>query len=168
MELVIALVLVGIISAVAFSRLSGSDAYDPLIARNAILSMARTAQQQAIGRSDVVLTLQPQGTALQLYVEDSGGELQRNEVRLDGLTLSGDVNQLASCGVTPGADSITGGSAMVLQFDGLGNLIRGGVEGSAGYPSSITSGARLCVDNNPRFSVCWSAAGFPYAGDCDD
>lgn len=167
-ELVIALVLVGIISAVVFSRMLGSDAYDPSIARNAIISMARSAQQQAIGRSDVVLTMQPQGTALQLYVEDSNGELQRNEVSIDGVALSGDVNQLAGCDVTPGAHSITGSSAMVLEFDELGNLLRGGVEGSAGYPASITTGARLCVNENPRFSVCWSAAGFAYAGDCDD
>lgn len=163
-----ALVLVGIVSAVAFSRLLRSDSYDPLIARDAIISMARAAQQQAIGRSDVVFTLQPQGTALQLYVEDSGGELQRNEVRIDGVSLSGDVNQRTSCGVTPGADSITAGSAMVLEFDGLGNLLRGGVQGSAGHPAPVTSGARLCVNENPRFSVCWSAAGFAYAGDCDD
>lgn len=167
-ELVIALVLVGVISAVAFSRLLRSDTYDPLIARDAIISMARSAQQQAIGRPDVVLTLQPQGSGLQLYVEDSGGELQRNEVRIDGVALSGDVNQLASCGVTPGEDNVAGSSAMVLEFDELGNLSRGGVEGSAGYPTPVTSGARLCVNSSPRFSVCWSSAGFPYAGDCDD
>ncbi len=167
-ELVIVIVLVGILSAVAISRLLRSDTYNPLIVRDQIISMGRLGQQMAIGRSDVVLTIQPAGNQIEIRVSDSNGTIQNALVDGASVALSGEVNQLASCGVTAGTHSITNATPYVLEYNELGDLRRGGVTGSPGFPVAVSTGTRVCVNNNPVMSVCFSAAGYAYAGDCVD
>lgn len=166
-ELIVAIVLIGILSAVTFSRFLRSDTFNASINRDQIISSVRAAQQKVIGRSDVSLTLQPEGGQLQLIVEQDNTEVQRSSAPLDGVSLSGDVNILDSCANTSGAYAITASNPMLLEFDSLGDLRRGGVQGGD-YPGPVVTGLRICVNNNPQYSVCVSKAGYAYAGDCVD
>ncbi|ALO45165.1 prepilin-type N-terminal cleavage/methylation domain-containing protein [Pseudohongiella spirulinae] len=165
-ELVIVIVLVGIIAAVTLSRLLRSDTYDAIIARDQIVSLSRAAQQKALGRNDIELTITPSGNTLSINIEDSTGPVQSAQFDSRNVSFSGDVNELDGCGVTPGADVVSGVAPFVLRYDSLGDLMEGGVTGAAGFPVGITRGARLCVNNDPAMSVCWSAAGYAYVGDC--
>ncbi|MEC8860426.1 MAG: type II secretion system protein [Pseudomonadota bacterium] len=167
-EAVIAIAFVGIIAALAMSRILRSDTYNAIIVRDQVISLSRSAQQRAIGRSDVVLTLSPSGNSLDIEIEDENAVIQRATLDIRGVTLSADVNELDSCTGTPGADALTSSNDLVLEFDELGDLLRGGVSSAAGYPVDITSGARLCIDGVSEMSVCWSASGYAYSGDCLD
>jgi type II secretory pathway pseudopilin PulG len=165
-EAVIAIAFVGIIAALAMSRILSSDTYNAIIVRDQVISLSRSAQQRAIGRSDVVLILSPVGNNLEIQIEDENAVIQRATLDLRGVTLAADVNELDSCSGTPGTDAVTTSNDLVLEFDELGDLLEGGVTGTAGYPVTVTSGARLCINGDPARSVCWSASGYAYSGDC--
>lgn len=165
-ELIIVLVIIGIISAVAFARFTGGSAFNAIIARDQIVSMARNAQQHSLGRAGVSMTITPSagGDAATLVTSDAGGTIDSMSVPLDDVTLTGDINTTDSCGTTSGADTITNATPMTLVFSELGDLGASGVTGSTG---PITSALRVCVDNDPNFSICVSPSGFAYPGDCD-
>lgn len=167
-ELVIIISLIGIVAATGFSRIIRSDTYNPALARDQIVSMARSAQQKSIGRSDVELTIQPVGEYLELRIQDSTGLIQSARTPLSSVAFAADVNELDSCAATPGATTLTNAAPLVLSYSQLGDLLEGGVVGSPGYPAAISSGVRVCVNEDPAMSVCWSAAGFAYVGDCVD
>lgn len=172
-ELVIAIVIVGIIAAVAMARLLDGDIYNAAVVRDQIVSLARSAQQQALGRSDVAMILRPSGNELEITTAEGFVDvntytpLQFSSIDSRSVTLSGDVNITASCGSTPGTDTLSNGSPMVIQFDELGDLLRGGVTSGVGYPVAASTAMRLCVNNQPEVSICFSPAGFAFVGDCE-
>ena len=165
-ELIIVLVVIGIISAVAIARLSGGNTFNAIIVRDQIVSMARNAQQHSLGRSSVTMTITPNVglDTVTLATNDGGGTIDSISVPIDDVTLSGDINTTDSCDTTAGVDSITSAAPMTIDFGELGNLNTSGVTGSTG---AITSALRVCIDDDPDFSVCVSPAGFAYPGDCD-
>ena len=55
---------------------------------------------------------------------------------------------------------------MTISFGELGNLGSSGVLGGAST-GAVSSAVRVCLNNDPVFSVCFSPSGFAYAGDCD-
>ena len=167
-EMVVVIILVGIIAAVTMSRVLRDDTYNAFLARDQITSLARSAQQRAISRSDVYLEIESVGNNLNMSVSDSTGELQQATLSNRSITLSADVNETDSCGTTPGGTIVSGAAVFRLYYDELGNLLEGGVSTAGGYPITITDSARFCIDNDPAFSICWSDAGFPFVGDCRD
>lgn len=164
-ELVIVIGMLIIIAGVAFTRSQRGDVYNPAIARDQIISMSRSAQQKAIGRSDVVLRLQEVGSNLQIQILEDDTVIQSSRTSLANVTLRGDVNVLASCGSVAGGTPVTAGNPFVLSYDSLGDLLQGG---PGDNQVSVTTGARMCINGEVLMSVCWSAAGFAYAGNCVD
>lgn len=171
-EAIVVIVLIGIVSFVAFSRFMGSDAYNAITLRDQIVSMTRSAQQKAIGRSDVVLTIDRSGEdfrfTLEARVNGDMETVQSARTPARTVTLRADVNEQASCGALGGAHTVTADNAMVIAFDQLGDLFLAGVENTASEATVVSTGVRLCVNNDPVMSVCVSKAGFAYVGDCDD
>lgn len=165
-EAVVVTVLIGIVAAVVMSRFLRSDSYNAIIARDQVVSMARAAQQKALGRDDIELTITPSGNNLAIVISDSTGDVQSANVNASNVAFSGDVDQLDGCAVTAGTDAVTGAAPFVLRYDSLGDLQEGGVTGATGFPATISSGARLCINNTAVMSVCWSATGYAYTGDC--
>jgi len=165
-ELVIVILVIGIVSSVVLARSLRSDTYNAIIARDQLVSIARSAQQKAIGRTGVSLHIQPVGNSLQFRIEDDTGVVESIEVGLASVIPSGDVNQLASCSVIGGASVISLSTPMVVYYNELGDLLEGGVTGAPGNPEAVTSGARICINNDPVMSVCMSSAGYAYVGDC--
>lgn len=165
-EIVVVIAVVGILSALVVSRLLRSDSYNAIIARDQVVSMGRAAQQKALGRDDIELTITPSGNTLDIDISDSTGSIQSASVDVRSVAFSGDVDVLDSCADTAGTDAVTSGAPFVLRFDSLGDLQEGGVTGATGFPATISSGARLCINNTAVMSVCWSAVGYAYTGDC--
>jgi MSHA pilin protein MshC len=172
-ELVIAIVIVGIIAAVATSRLLQGDVYNAAVVRDQVVSLARNAQQQALGRSDVAMIIRPSGDYLEVktvegFVDvNTYTEMQSSTIDMRSVTMAGDVNVTGSCGGPLSTNTLSNASPMVVQFDELGDLYRGGVTAAAGYPITVTTGMRLCLNDDPSFSICFSPAGFSFKGDCE-
>lgn len=172
-ELVIAIVIMGIIAAVAMSRMLEGDVYNASVVRDQIVSLARAGQQRALGRTDVAIILRPNGSDLDITTAEAFVDinnytaLQSSSIDARSVALSADVNVTASCGSTPGADTLSNTDPFVLQFDALGDLRRGGVTTATGYPVNISSAARICINDDALSSICFSPAGYAYAGDCE-
>lgn len=161
-ELVITVLILGIVSAFAMTRIMGGDNLDAAIVSDQLVSMARSAQQKALGRSDVQLRVQPVGNNLDISIADSTGIVESASVASGSISLFGDVNQLSACNVAPSGALITNASPMVLNYNSLGDLLNGGVGGA----SAVETGARICLEPDTSLSVCISASGYAYRGDC--
>lgn len=167
-ELVATLLLVGILGAVALSRFSSPTTGGGLILRDQVIAMARSAQQLSLAHGTVTLSLTPSGDRLLLNIEnDASEQLRSSSVAIEQLQLSTDVNVSASCANTPGGTTLGNGDTLALNFSPPGNLSSAGITSAPGFPVTVTSGLRLCVNNIPTYSLCLSAAGYAYAGDCD-
>lgn len=172
-EMVIAIVIVGIIAAVATSRLLQGDAYNAAVVRDQIISLARNAQQQALGRSDVAMIIRPNGNYLDIRTVEGFVDIntytgmQSSSIDMRSVVMAGDVNVTGSCSGPLSTNTLSNVSPMVVQFDELGDLYRGGVTTAIGYPVTVTTGMRLCLNDDPNASICFSPAGFPFIGDCE-
>jgi MSHA pilin protein MshC len=167
-ELIIVITLVGIVAVVAMSRMLGPNTFNAPIVRDAILSMARSAQQNAIGHTDIVMTLDVVGNELQLMLEAGTTLLSSAMAPMQDVTIRADVNETDSCAVTQGETLLGPGSSLVVEYDALGSLLQGGPVNGAGYPYEPTAGMRLCINGEVINSICISPAGYAYAGDCDE
>lgn len=161
-EVVLIVLILGIVSAFAMARILRGDSLDSAVISDQLIAMTRLSQQKAIGRDDVQLRVEPEGTNLVMTVSDSSGVLETSSVPVAGISVYADVNQQAACSNPPLSGLISNGSPMILNFDSLGDLHSGGVA----TPVAITSGARLCLSPDTSLSVCISKAGFAYRGDC--
>ncbi len=166
-EIVVAIVVVAILSAVVIGRFLGPNEFNGIIVRDQIVSMTRIAQQASLGRADVSLTITPNVAMdeLPLEVSEIGGVVRTSTIDMNGVTLSGDINKTDSCLIDDGDTAITSVAAMTINFDELGDLEASGV---TGFTGAITSSLRVCVNNEAVESVCVSPAGFAYPGVCDD
>lgn len=165
-EFVIIIVLIGIVSVVALSRMLGGNTFNGAVIRDQIIAATRNSRQNALGRSGITLTVQPNGSAssVEILTTDSGGAVDSISTDMSGVVLSGDINETDSCAVTNGANTVSNATPLVLNFQELGDLSTGGVTGSTG---SISSAVRVCINNDSALSLCISPSGFAYAGDCD-
>ena len=165
-ELVIVILILSVISIVTMSRIIGGNSFNAIIVRDQVISLARTAQQNAIGRTTVSMTITPNvgGDSVTIVTSYAGGNIVSSTTPLDNVSLSGDINNTASCAVTSGVDAITNAAPLTLTFGELGDL---GVSGVTGSTGAVTSAVRICLNDTASESVCVSPSGFAYAGDCD-
>ena len=163
-EIVVILVIIGILAATVSSRFLGSNTFNATIVRDQIIALARNAQQASLGRSSVSLTLTPNGAGNQLTIDisDSGGSINSVELELDGVSsFSGDIDVTSSCSTS--GTAITNAAPYTLNFGSLGDLDPSGF----GAFTTVTTAARICLNDNPDDSICVSPSGFAYRGDCD-
>jgi len=165
-ELVVTLIVLSILSVTAITQFQGRNTFNAPILRDQLISLTRSAQQNALGRPGVELSVTPNtaGDSVILLLSGDSGAIQSFTLELDNVSLSGDINTTDSCEVTPGANTIDNSAPLELTFGELGDLSDSGVVGSIG---AVTSALRICVNNSSVASVCISPSGFAYAGDCD-
>jgi prepilin-type N-terminal cleavage/methylation domain-containing protein len=165
-EFVVTIILLGILATVALSRILRADTFNAFIVSDQIISLSRAAQQAALGRSDVLLTITPNVAldSVNLTTASDGGATTIDSVDLDlgSVTLTGDVNDTSSC-ATPPVTAITNGTPLIIRFGELGDLEPSGF----GAGTAISSAVRICLNDSPVDSVCVSPSGFAYTGDCD-
>lgn len=165
-EIVVTIAIVAIVSVVAISRLGDGSTFNAVIVRDGIISLARTAQQNSLGRADVTMTITPSagGDSVNIVTSYAGGTIEDVIAPLSSVSISGDINNTDSCAVTTGADAVTNAAPMTINFGELGDL---GVSGVTGSTGTITSALRICLNDTANESVCVSPSGFAYVGDCD-
>ena len=61
-ELVSVILLLGILAAMVASRITDPASFDGVVAKDSVLALSRSAQQSALGRANVQLTLTPSGS----------------------------------------------------------------------------------------------------------
>lgn len=153
------------------ARLVGANSFNGIVVRDQIVALTRIAQQSAFGRPFVTMTFTPSvaGDDATVIVAASAanGTIERVTVPITSLTLAGDINQTSSCESSPGAESITNNSPLILRFNQLGNLIASSGVGTSASAGTVDKSVRVCINNSPALSVCISPAGFAYVGDCD-
>lgn len=166
-EIIVVIVTISIITSVVMSRLSDANSFNGIILRDQIISLARIAQQSSLGRADVELTITPDSAGSNVTIEAKTGStvIEGATTSIQSLSLKGDVNTTSSCS-GGGANTLSNSAPMRIAMEALGDLGDSGVVGS-GYPSAVSSAVRICINDEPTFSVCISPAGFAYAGDCD-
>lgn len=166
-EIIIAILIVSIMSAVVIARFTDGNTFNGLVLRDQFVSSTRTAQQSAMGRADVELRLVPNasGDEVTITVLEKNGTIQSVQIPFASVDLTADSNITTSCSSSTPANSITGGSApLILAFGELGEVQSASIAGSSVVsPSAL----RLCIDDEVEKSVCVSPSGYAYIGDCD-
>lgn len=165
-ELVVVIFVLGVISVTAMSRFSDENAFTGIVVRDQIISQARRAQQGAFGRSPITMVFTPAGSEATLEVLQGSAALSSSTFPIDSLTITGDTDVTDSCASTAGTN-VTGAAPFTLTFGELGNLVASSGVAGAGSFGAPTTAVRFCINEDVNYSVCFSPAGFAYAGDCD-
>jgi hypothetical protein len=130
-------------------------AFDEVIARDQLASLARTAQQLGYSRSSVDLYFQDTGSEIKVAARVGGVEQASRTFPKSEVTITVDGT---STGGSPGVcGSLT--SPITLQFDS-------NAEVSGAYPSgNYNQGFPICLNGNTP-NLCISPAGFAHLGSC--
>ena len=159
-ELVSVLLLLGILSAVALSRLVGDSAFAPAFAADEIVAFTRLAQQTALARQDAAVRVEvvADGTdwRLRVRVDPGTGAVDLREQRV--------ARKNTAIVAASGATSLPlSTSPLVLAFDGLGALASATI-GAVTLDPSI--GVALTVTGDASYAVCIESTGHAMRGTC--
>lgn len=154
-ELVIVLVILGILSVVIMPRFMSSSTFNPVVARDALITTARLARQSAMGRDNATLSVALADDAWTFRASGGGQTLLQQSVAAGRVTIG--ASSGGGCG---GASPISG--SFQVRYDGYGNVA--GHSGGGGPGNNV----RFCINNDPALSVCISPAGYAHAGSCRD
>ncbi len=157
-ELVVVMLLLGVLSSVAFSRFVQPSAFAPTIVAQQIRAEVMFAQAQAGNRQDARVAFDlvgvPNGWQMQIS-NDVDGIVRQTTIDKDNTGISA-ISGAASATL----DTTT---ALHLEFDGLGGLSDvelGGISGAA------TSGAQLLVSGDTSLTLCVYPSGYVHAEPC--
>lgn len=180
-ELIVVIVLLGILSAVAFPRLGGVSSYQDASLRSSILGSLKLAQKSALAQhaSSVYWVLGRQATdQWRIYilldtsvgdgaapVDISSAQLQKNI--LASTNISYDVSFSAGGGLT---NSIGVGDNVAVMYNQLGDMIRVKNNVALSSEGSFPSLAQA-VDSSLQFTdsrggFCLSLTGYNYESTC--
>jgi len=162
-ELVIVIVLLGIVAAVVFSRFMGPSGFEQAGARDAVISIARGAQQLAMGRNDVTFEIDNIGSNWVFSARAGGNVLRRAEVPANNLVL--ETGSTAAGGTCAAGLDTPLSNDFVVTYDRQGNAT---TFTNGGAPAAVDNGVRICINDSTALSVCISPGGFAYQGDCVD
>lgn len=157
-ELVTVVVLLGILSMAAVSRMVKPSAFAPGIVAQAIVSEARIAQQRAASRGDalVTLTVDQLGGDWRLVLSTDVDGVLRTEL----LEVGNTVVQAQSGGAAATLDPVT---ALRMEFDAEGNLANVLIGGVPGQP---TTGVAVTVNGDSDRDVCIYPTGYAAQAAC--
>lgn len=180
-ELIVVLVLLGILSAVAFPRLGGVSSYQDASLRSSILGSLKLAQKSALAQhaSSVYWVLGRQATdQWRIYilldtsvgdgaapVEISSAQLQKNI--LASTNISYDVSLSAGGALS---SSIGVGENIVVMYNQLGDMVRVKsnvvLSSEASFPSLTQAVDSSLQFTDSRGGFCLSLTGYNYASTC--
>ncbi len=162
-ELIVVIVLLGILAAVVFPRMLGPSGFEEAGARDAVISIARGAQQLALGRSDVTFRIEQAGGEW-LFTARAGGDVLRS-ARIPAANVSLETGATTAGLVCASDFSIPVSNSFTVSYDSLGNA----TEFSNGGPGdAVSNGVRICINRSTALSVCISPGGYAHQGDCLD
>lgn len=154
-ELVSVLLLASIVAAFSTSRFAETASLDERLAKDQILSLARSAQQLSLARGNVDLYFQDTGSELSVATR-VGGTIQTSRIfPKNEVTITADTS---AAGGTQGTCAAIG-TPISVSFDASGEL-------AGAYPSGTYSqGFPICL-NGSSVSLCISPSGFAHSGSC--
>ena len=145
-ELVAVIALIGVIASLALARMTDPASFDGVVAKDGVLALSRSAQQSALGRANVQLTLMPVGSNIVVSSIVSGATASTRSFPTNEVAITaGTVGSGTSC------SSIS--STITLNFDSAGEIE---TVDDDGFP--------ICL--NGESSLCISPAGFAHEGAC--
>ena len=161
-ELITVVLLLGILSAFAASRMLGANVYTPALVAGDVMSVTRLAQQTAMSRQDAVVSaiLDPDASDWRTRVVANAGAGDTT------LYTSRMLRRNSGATVVNGASSLTVTAANPLRvvFDGAGNVASATVGATALDPSL---GIRVEVSGDtPAYVLCVAPTGFVQRGTC--
>lgn len=152
-EMVTVLVLLGIISAVAFARLGGVSSYSESLFQQQILSYLRLAQRTAVAH---------QGSGAQLDITRTTSAGWDITLQFSGQSLAyqlkGDQSFTYASGASAG--SIATGDTLSLVYSDNGDL----TQFASPVTATLSSSVALIVAGTRQ--TCISLTGFAYEGPC--
>ena len=167
-ELIIVIVLIGIVGAVVVSRFTSGSAFNAAGTQDAIISIAHATQQASLGRDNA-----------SLQIDASGGDWIISAVAGSPTVTIRSISIPATNVILETGSAVTSGNTcanaydtavmndFVLNYNRKGDLVDFTNNGSTETVDASFNGVRLCINDNPVFSVCISPAGYAYEGDCD-
>jgi len=157
-ELITVVVLLGILSMVAFSRFVRPSAFVPSIVAHGIVAETRLAQQRASSRRDAVvtLTIDRVGTDWRfLHSTDVDGVVRTELVGASNTTLQ------AQSGAAN--NNVDAANALVLQFDSKGDVVSVTVGADVGDPAQ---GVSISLTGDSDRDVCIYPTGYAVEESC--
>jgi len=167
-EFIMVIVLLGVVSAVVIPRFLTPDPFNAVAAQDGLLTVIRSAQQVALGRSNVTFQIE-QGGGDWIFTSRAGSNIVQNfEISATNISL-----ETGSAAVSANnCSSVSGFNDpvvdLVLAFNGKGDLTSFTNDGDLETVDASFNGVRICVNDTVENSVCVSPAGYAYAGNCDD
>ena len=160
-ELTTVLVLVGVLSVVATSRLVPASSFEANDLSRALLAAGHLAQRTALARTDGTTMMEVTAGAASVRItvgfDDGASTLLLSDVELDarGLGLA----------VTAGglAGAIGTGDTLRLEYAGDGDLAAVALNAASG---SVASGVALGWQGEGPFEFCVAATGYAHEGSC--
>ncbi len=160
-ELIAVIILLGILSVAAMSRLMGASAYAPSLAAQELIALARLAQQTALARQDATVALELSATASDwqyAVLVDDGATLAT--LRTETSPRRGAAVTVQNAGINTQLSTTT---ALRLEFDGLGNL--SGADAGGALDATVGIGLLISGDDT-AFQLCVSASGYAHRDGC--
>lgn len=157
-ELVTVVVLLGILSLAAVSRMVRPSAFAPGIVAQGIVAQTRIAQQRAASRRDaqVTLTVDQLGSDWRLVLStDVDGVIRTELLETANTTLS------AHSGAASAA--LDAATALQIVFDSQGDLATVLIDGLPGQPST---GVALSVTGDSTRDICIYPTGYALEDAC--
>lgn len=151
-ELITVIILLGILSAVAFARMGSSSAFEPAMLMQQIDEELRLAQKLATARQDsqITFTLSLVGGQWQSQTSsDVDGVLRTAAIDRDNSSL------VATSGTATAAINAT--TALSVQMDGLGNLTSISIGASLG---AVDQGLHLLIGGDSQRDLCVYPTGY--------
>jgi len=159
-ELITVLLLLGILSTVALSRLVTDSAFAPAFAADEIVAFTRLAQQTALSRQDATVRVEvvADGTDwwLRVRADPGTGTIDLREQRI---ARKNTAIVAASGAVSAPLSTLP----LVLAFDGLGGLASATIGAVALDP---TVGVALSITGDASYSLCIESTGHASRGSC--
>lgn len=157
-ELITVIILLGILSAVAFARMGSSSAFEPAMLMQQIDEELRLAQKLATARQDsqITFTLSLNGNQWQCQTRSD----------IDGILRTSVIDQnnssvVATSGAVTAAINAT--TTLSLQMDGIGNLTAVTLGAS---PGTAELGVHLLVGGDSQRNLCVYPTGYVAHASC--
>lgn len=163
-ELIVVIVVLSLVAAVVITRFTSPSGFNPSTARDAAITVAREAQQMALGRNNVTFNIGQSGGDW-VFIAASGGTTVRSvAVPSTNVVLETGSTSASSDTCATGFDDPVA-SDFEVAFDLKGNAT---TLTNNSNTETVANGVRICVNDDNSLSVCISPGGFAYAGACDD
>jgi len=158
-EMVAVLVLLGILSAVAFPRFATFDSYRDRVFRDTLLTSLRLAQRTALSHNSATVDWRLNRSAAQnwLYALDINSAQQMSEILVSDQTIVYSASLSAGGNI---AGNLALSNTLTLRYDQSGNLIWANDGTSSG---ALNSSMQLTANGQ---QLCISLTGFAYEGTC--